>query len=1098
MLLRTLKISLALGLAAAGYYGSLWLGGRVLRPELATEPVQHPAEALAAVEALRDLSFDPAHPPTIWREVDYSEGPVAAWWPKGESPVLAELVAEGALPPVAERVGPEPIVLEGEDGIGTYGGTWLRVANQPGDIGTITWRLSGATLARWSPMGYPIVPHIARGWDRSEDAREWTVYLRRGVRWSDGHPFTADDIMFWWEKQVNLLDADLPPPHWMRVRGEAGHIVKVDDYTVRFVFPHPYGTFLEALARQNFYAVPRHYMEQFHPLLGRDELIEAAMRSMRIPTRRGLYNTMGSWNNPAHPRLWPWVLRTHRSNPPISFVRNPYYPAVDPAGNQLPYVDRIMFEVRTNKLIPNVAASGALTMQDRFIRFDDYTLLMSERERNGFEVYHWFPSLRSMWAIFPNLNKNVAPDDHVGQLKLALLNKRDFRIALSVALNRRGIIDAEYSGVGEPAQLSPGRESPYFNERLHTSWTQHDPALANRLLDGLGLTQRDFEGMRTFADGTRMTWNIDYTEFTGPGPVQFVVDDWARVGIRAVPRERSRPLFTVEKMARLHDFTIWTGEGEFDPIVEPRSFVPVNTESHQAQGWGKWYQDGGLYGAEHATRYGGIPVPDDHPYRRTMEVLEEALATADLEERVRLFQEVLEINADEIFTINIATPPPQLAVVQQGFRNVPRLALAGAPYSTPANAGLETYFFERPVDSPGAIAQLKREMVEVTPAPQAVDVGTLERASGSRLGALLNFLFWGSVAAGTVLLGVRHPYVGRRLLIMIPTLLVISIATFIIIQAPPGDFIQSKIVQANLTGDPTHINEVAEIREVFPIDQPYWVQYARWMGLPWFLTFDRRDTGLLQGNLGRSMETRRPVNEIVGDRILLTVVVSVATILFTWAVALPIGIYSAVRQYSIGDYLLTFVGFIGMCVPNFLLALVLMYWADQYLGIKITGLFSPEFATQPEWSWAKVVDLMKHIWVPVVVLGTAGTAGMIRVMRGNLLDELRKPYVTTARAKGVRPLRLLVKYPVRLALNPFISAIGGLFPQIVSGGAIVALVLSLPMVGPLMLEALLTEDMYLAGSMLMVLSLLGVFGTLVSDLLLLWLDPRIRMEGGSK
>ena len=203
------------------------------------------------------------------------------------------------------------------------------------------------------------------------------------------------------------------------------------------------------------------------------------------------------------------------------------------------------------------------------------------------------------------------------------------------------------------------------------------------------------------------------------------------------------------------------------------------------------------------------------------------------------------------------------------------------------------------------------------------------------------------------------------------------------------------------------------------------------------------------------------------------------------------------RQYSPGDYLLTFIGFLGLSVPSFLLALVIMYLAKRWLGLNIAGLFSPEFATMPGWTWAKIADLMRHLWLPVLVLGFGSSAGMIRVMRANLLDELKKPYVTTARAKGVRPLRLLLKYPVRLALNPFISSVGGLFPHLVSGGAIVAMVLSLPMVGPTLVDALVAEDVYLAGSLLMLLSLLGVVGTLVSDLLLLWLDPRIRLGGGT-
>ena len=348
------------------------------------------------------------------------------------------------------------------------------------------------------------------------------------------------------------------------------------------------------------------------------------------------------------------------------------------------------------------------------------------------------------------------------------------------------------------------------------------------------------------------------------------------------------------------------------------------------------------------------------------------------------------------------------------------------------------------------------------------------------------------------MIGLRHPYIGRRLLIMIPTLVIISVISFVIIQLPPGNYIETKILELQLKGGSSSIDEAKELREIFHLDKPIPERYARWLGLNWFTTFEKKDQGLLQGHMGLSMENQNTVNEVVGDRILLTFLISLGTILFTWAVALPTGIYSAVRQYTFSDYLFTLIGFIGMSVPGFLLALILLYWSGKYLGINISGLFSPEYAVQPEWTRGKIIDLLQHIWVPVVVLGVTGTASMIRVMRANLLDELKKSYVITAMAKGVRPFKLLMKYPVRLALNPFISGIGGIFPSLVSGGAIVAMVLSLPTVGPLMLDALMKEDMYLAGSMLMVLSLLGVLGTLVSDLLLLWLDPRIRMEGGSR
>ncbi|MHB1417871.1 MAG: ABC transporter permease, partial [Chloroflexota bacterium] len=251
---------------------------------------------------------------------------------------------------------------------------------------------------------------------------------------------------------------------------------------------------------------------------------------------------------------------------------------------------------------------------------------------------------------------------------------------------------------------------------------------------------------------------------------------------------------------------------------------------------------------------------------------------------------------------------------------------------------------------------------------------------------------------------------------------------------------------------------------------------------------------IAQGNFGMAMEWNRPVIDVIGDRLALTVVVSLVAMLFTWVIALPIGIYSAVRQYSIGDYVSTFIGFIGLAVPNFLLGLVLMYLGFVYLNANIGGLFSPEYLDAP-WSLAKAWDLALHLPLPALILGTAGTAQMIRIMRANLLDELRKPYVVTARAKGLSETRVILKYPVRVALNPFASTIGYLLPHIVSGSIIVSLVLSLPTVGPLLLRALLAQDMFLAGTIVLLLGVLTVIGTLISDFVLMWIDPRIRVEG---
>jgi peptide/nickel transport system permease protein len=325
-------------------------------------------------------------------------------------------------------------------------------------------------------------------------------------------------------------------------------------------------------------------------------------------------------------------------------------------------------------------------------------------------------------------------------------------------------------------------------------------------------------------------------------------------------------------------------------------------------------------------------------------------------------------------------------------------------------------------------------------------------------------------------------YTVRRILMMIPTLLAVSLIVFIIIQLPPGDYFTTYINELQSRGESVDPNKIAFLKAQYGFDKPMWQQYFLWVG------------GLLQGDLGYSFEYELPVHTVVGDRLLLTFVVSFTTILFTWAVAFPIGVYTAVRQYSFGDYSLTFIGFIGLATPNFLLALVLQYLAHSWFGISIGGLMDPDYIDQP-WSFAKAFSVLEHLWIPVVVIGTAGTAGMIRRLRANLLDELQKQYVVTAHAKGMPPLRALCKYPLRMALNPFIADIGNLLPQVISGAAIVSVVLSLPTTGPMLLRALQSQDMYLAGSFLMFLSALTVVGTLLSDLALAVLDPRIRFGG---
>jgi peptide/nickel transport system permease protein len=320
---------------------------------------------------------------------------------------------------------------------------------------------------------------------------------------------------------------------------------------------------------------------------------------------------------------------------------------------------------------------------------------------------------------------------------------------------------------------------------------------------------------------------------------------------------------------------------------------------------------------------------------------------------------------------------------------------------------------------------------------------------------------------------------------MIPTLIVVSIVAFLIIQLPPGDYLTmyaSQLQQDTLSGEEPSKLMLERLEKRYGLGQPIYVQYYKWIS-----------SIILHNDWGESMNFGQPVTEVIGDRIFLTFVLSLVTMLFSWGIAIPIGVYSATHQYSLVDYVVTTFNFIGRGVPSFMLALVLMWWAMTKLDLSVGGLFSPEYIQVP-WSWAKFVDMLKHIWLPVLVLAVGSTAGSIRITRANMLDQLNMPYVQTARAKGLTERKLLWKYPVRVALNPFFSTAGWSLAGLISGTTIVSIVLSLQTTGPMLYLALLTQDMYLAGSFVLMLSGLTIIGTLISDLLLAWADPRIRLE----
>ncbi len=323
-------------------------------------------------------------------------------------------------------------------------------------------------------------------------------------------------------------------------------------------------------------------------------------------------------------------------------------------------------------------------------------------------------------------------------------------------------------------------------------------------------------------------------------------------------------------------------------------------------------------------------------------------------------------------------------------------------------------------------------------------------------------------------------FVLRRLITFVPMMFLMSVVAFALIQAPPGDFLSDYVVQLQNQGEYADPGELESLRKQYGLGQPIYVQYAKWV---W---------GILRWDFGRSLEMRVSVNDLINERLTLTIILGLFTVVFTWTLAIPIGIFSAVRQYSWIDYMFTFFSYLGVGTPNFLLALVIMWFVFAYFGLSITGLFSPDYVEAP-WSLGKIIDMLKHIWVPMLILGTDGTARLTRIMRANLLDELNKPYVETARAKGLPEWQLIMRYPVRIAINPIVSTIGWTLPQLFSGSLIVATVMSLPTLGPLLLRALYTQDMFLAGSIILILTALTLIGTLVSDIVLALIDPRIRI-----
>lgn len=598
--------------------------------------------------------------------------------------MLAELVKKGELPSVDERLPKEPMVITPFEEIGQYGGTWHRVAVGPQDVGIFEYRLMYGNLIRWNKDGTDFVPNVAKSWEASEDGTTYTFQLREGMRWSDGELFTADDLLFWYEDV--LLNEELSPtfPTWLKAGGEQGKVEKVDDYTIRFVFPKPHGLFLTYLASAygtTMTGYPKHYLKQFHPKYTDPDKLDALAKEEGFEFWYQLFqDRRNEIANTELPVIFAWRFKQIPPEVPVVLERNPYYWKVDPAGNQLPYIDTISVDVVENAEVLNLkAVAGEIDMQLRHILFSNYPLFQENKEQGDYRILLWTRGYITDAVIAPN----VAHKDPVMR---QILGDKRFRWALSLGINRQEIIESVYLGMAEPNQVSPLPTSPFYWEEQAKNLIEYDPDRANQLLDEMGLTERDAEGYRLRPDGKRLTITYEYAPIFGSwGDIgELLAEQWKKLGIELIVKEEARPLFYQRKAANEHDMGVWTGSAEFNPLIDPRWFLPYTEESIFAVPYAQWYMSGGTQGEE--------PTGD---LRKVIDLFEQIKATPDRDKQIELFRQILELNKENLWVIGICTAPPEVVIVKNNFRNVPEEAVSDWHLLTPGATMPEQYFIKQ-------------------------------------------------------------------------------------------------------------------------------------------------------------------------------------------------------------------------------------------------------------------------------------------------------------------------------------------------------------------------------------------------------------------
>ncbi len=606
-----------------------------------------------------------------------------------EAPALRIKVAAGELPPVEKRLPEEPLVIVPVEEIGQYGGVWNRAWKGPSDSSGPN-RITADSILRYDPDGKKVLPNIAKGWEFSEGGRVLTLYLRKGMKWSDGHLFTADDILFWY-KDI-LLNDELSPakPAWMVAGGELGKVEKVDDYTVRLRFVPPYPVVLGTLAiyygRQGGFFAPKHYMEQFHPDYISTEKLEELTKKEGYSFWYQLFAAKNDWiQNPELPTLRAWKPINEPTASHWIMERNPYYWKVDTAGNQLPYVDQISHVlVESGEMINFKALTGELDFQLRHLILSNYPMFMKEREKNNYRAMLWDSGNASDVAFAVNLNtKDSVLHD--------IVNDRRLRIALSIAINREEINEICYLGLGEIRAMTVPSRSAYYKEEYAKAYIEYDPAKANSLLDEMGLKWDKDDIYRLRPDGKVLSLTIDVVPGVfGPWvDVSVLVKEyWEKVGIKTAVKTVERALWYERLYANEQEVSVWSRGSALLPAIAGKIYVPVTKTG--AMGSvplvGLWYETGGKSGME--------PWGD---WKKALEAWEAARVTVDEKKRIQLIQEVLRLNAENVWSIGILNAPSTMAVgvAKNNFRNVPELALSDTYMETPGNTNPPQYFFKQ-------------------------------------------------------------------------------------------------------------------------------------------------------------------------------------------------------------------------------------------------------------------------------------------------------------------------------------------------------------------------------------------------------------------